>query len=252
MQFAAGTAVDMGRALVFTIKGKPAFAYADVELQAGQRIVTDGDMLLWMDTGISEPDTTCWGGCCQGFCRMLANEKACMNTFTNETGEARRLSFGGTDPADMLSFAVTPGNGWVLNDGAFVLGTDNLKIGARFVGCCAACCSGENLFLTKVTLKKEEQAGVFIAHGYGALVRHDIPAGSVLYVSPGLFFAAHETTKIKMGIAGNSRTCCCTWVAWVMKFYGPTVVYTQSRDPKSWNPLKYVPTQRSKQSASTS
>ena len=63
-------------------------------------------------------------------------------------------------------------------------------------------------------------------------------------MSTGLFFAAHEDTKLTIGLAGGLKNLCCSGSALVMKFYGPSVVYTQSRDPDKWNPAKARPPQR--------
>jgi uncharacterized protein (AIM24 family) len=50
-----------------------------------------------------------------------------------------------------------------------------------------------------------------------------------------MFFAAHETQKLKLRILGGMKTCCCGGEGLVMEFTGPTVVYTQTRDPAIWD-----------------
>jgi uncharacterized protein (TIGR00266 family) len=242
--------IDINSLLLYQIKGKPAFAYADIHVQPNQRVITDGNMMLFMDAGMSnDVGTECWGGCCDAITRSWAGEKCCFNTFTNTTGENRQLTVGYTDPGDMLSFGVTQNNGWILTKDAFVAGTDNLEVKGKCVACCAGMYSGEGFFLTNVRLKDGAEAGVFLAGSYGALVRHDIPEGQVLYVTKGLFFAAHETTKFRMGLAGDLKNLCCSKGAICMKFYGPSVVYTQSRDPLKWNPYKHRPSEPKKQKA---
>jgi len=89
-------------------------------------------------------------------------------------------------------------------------------------------------FLTKVTIDQEAQnknKGMFFAGNYGALERHEIPPGKMLFVDHGLFFAAHELTRISMGLVGGICGCTCGGEGFVMKFFGPCVVYTKSRDP---------------------
>jgi len=53
------------------------------------------------------------------------------------------------------------------------------------------------------------------------------------------FFAAHEDTKFRLGLAGGLKNFCCTGGGGlVMVFTGPCTIYTQSRDPDKWNPYK--------------
>lgn len=241
-QVIVGTPVDISKLLLYQIKGKPAFAYADINVQPDQRIITDGAMMMFLDEALSDNvGTECWGGCCDSLLRSWAGERCCFNTFTNSTQQNRLLTVGYNDPGDLLSFGVTQGNGWILTKDAFVAGTDNLSVSGKCIGCCACMFSGEGAFLTHVKLMKDAQAGVFLAGNYGALVRHDIPQGQVLYVTKGLFFAAHETTKFRIGLAGGLKNLCCSKGAICMLFYGPAVVYTQSRDPLKWNPYKNRP-----------
>ena len=87
---------------------------------------------------------------------------------THDAPENAKLTVGFELPGDMLAFGVTPGNGWVLTREAFVAGTNNLEVSARWAGCCACCCGDEGLFLTKVNVKKGD-LGIFLAGGYGMI-----------------------------------------------------------------------------------
>jgi len=61
------------------------------------------------------------------------------------------------------------------------------------------------------------------------------------------FFAAHEETKFRLGLAGGCKNLCCTGAGIVLVFNGPCTVYTQSRDPEKWNPYKNLAKQQKKQ-----
>jgi len=229
---------------LYQLKGKPAFAYCDIHLQPKQRIVTDGNKMIWMDEKVEEPTTECWNGPCTSLYRTCGGEPCCYNTFTNSDGQNnRKISIGFNDPGDLLVFGCAPGSGWILNRNAFLAGTDNLTVTSRCMGCCAGPIAGEGMFVTRVHISEEAQekgqnTGLFVAGSYGALVRHDVPAGKVLYVTRGLFFAAHEETKFRLAIAGGCKNFCCTGAGIVMQFHGPCTIYTQSRDPDKWNPYK--------------
>jgi uncharacterized protein (AIM24 family) len=154
-----------------------------------------------------------------------------MNTYS----KGSKIGFGFTLPGDMMSFGVTPGNGWILSQGAFIAGTSTLRVSGKFTGCCT-CAAGEGLFLTHVTSEDRKSNGMFFAGGYGSIVRHDVAKGQVLFVDNGLFFAAHELTRITVGLIGGCRASCCSGEGLVMKFYGPCCIFTQSRDPSIFNP----------------
>jgi uncharacterized protein (TIGR00266 family) len=219
-------------AFVYMIKGRPAFAYGDIYLQQGQRVIADSKGLLWMD-GKIDVETGCVGGPVVSFLRQCAGEPCCMNTYVG-TENNQKVTVGFELPGDIVSFAVTPKNGWVMTKDAFVAGTDNLLVSTRFSSCFTWMCGDEGAFLTKVSVP-DGQMGVFMGGGYGMIERHDVPEGTTLIVSRGLFFAAREDTEFEVSLFGQEclglKNVCCTGGGIVMKFHGPCVVYTQARSP---------------------
>lgn len=210
--------------LKYKVHGRPAFAAVTVFLGDGEQVVGDGGSLLWMDGDI-DANAFCAGGCISS-CRRSFSGESCY--FVRYTGPGY-VTFGFDDPGDMLAFAVTPEKGWILTQRAFVAGSPDLLVTSRFAGCCTCQIADEGAFFTKVNT--EEPLGVMFAGGFGEIVRHNIPSGKILFVDNGLFFAAHDKTRIRMQIFGGLRACLCNQEGLVMSFYGPNVVYTQSRDP---------------------
>jgi len=196
--------------------------------------------MIWMD-GHVKVDTKC-NDCCDGCWRQCAGESCCVNYYTGPAGGGA-VTFALDLPGDMLPFGVLPrpGNGWVVAAGAYVCGSDNLSVSARFAGCQAWCCGDTKPWLCKVTLnqedkdgKQETRPGMFWAGGYGALTRHDVPAGKSLFLDNGLFFAANELVDIGLGLPGGCISCCFGGEGVVMQFKGPAVVYSQNRSPAIW------------------
>jgi len=216
----------VGQMLNATVSGRPMFASVDVDLQGDQAVVARTGTLLTMDTTL-QMSTWCHGGCWQGLQRHCAGESFCMNTYAG-TG---KVGFHFPVPGDVMCFGVTPGNGWILSKGAFLSGSHNLKVNARFAGFCACLFSGEGPFLTHVECGEGGAPGMFFAGGFGSIVRHDVAPGAVLLVEHGLFFAAHENTKLRVRTFGGLKTFCCSGEGFVMRFQGPCTVFTQSRDP---------------------
>jgi len=212
------------------VSGRPMFASVDVDLQEGQQVLADGGSLLWMDGGMPM-ETECVGGLLNSIGRCCAGESCCLNRYTGPG----KISLGFSLPGDMMCFAVGPGAGWILSKGAFVAGSNNITITARFAGLCACIFSGEGPFLTHITCKDGQ--GMFYAGGFGSIRRHDIAAGQVFIVDHGLFFAAHEATRLSVAPIGGLKTTCCSGEGIVMRFNGPCTIFTQSRDPSLFNPI---------------
>jgi uncharacterized protein (AIM24 family) len=147
----------------------------------------------------------------------------------------------------MLPFGVPAGegNGWVVAAGAYVCGTANLSVSARFAGCAACCCGDVKPWLVKVAALGTE-GGMFWAGGYGALTRHDVQPGQQFYLDNGLFFAANQKVDIGLGLPGSCISCCFGKEGVVMKFTGPCVVYSQNRSPHIWEKVLNPPQPRKK------
>jgi len=218
------------------IRDRPAFSHVEIRLEHGQVVKANARTMIWMD-GHVKVVTKC-NDCCDGCWRQCAGESCCINYYTGPPGGGA-VTFALDLPGDMLPFGVAagPGNGWVVAAGDFVCGTENLVVTARFAGCQAWCCGDTKPWLCKVTLReddKESRPGMFWAGGYGALTRHDVPAGKSLFLDNGLFFAANERVDIGLGLPGGCISCCFGGEGVVMQFKGPVVVYSQNRSPALW------------------
>jgi len=71
---------------------------------------------------------------------------------------------------------------------------------------------------------------MFFAGHFGQLERVEIPDGKELVIAPYMFFAAHETTPFEIGIVGGCTGCFCGNQNFILRFKGPAVIYTRSRD----------------------
>merc|ERR1712137_628230 len=175
------------------VADRPSFSYVEVKLGQDEEVLADGSAMIWMDGQLGPRMQTKVGSCWPAFKRNCAGESC----FQNVVKGPGTISFGFQLPGDMLPFAVSTDDGWVLSAGVFVCGTPNLLVGSRFVGCKACCCGGEGPFLTEVRVKPDERKGgrtehgMFYAGGYGAITRHEVPANKYLLLDTGLFFAAN-------------------------------------------------------------
>jgi len=218
-------------ALYGILHGRPMFGSVDVHLN-DQSVVCDAGSLLWMQDTL-EMETGMAGGCQASVARSCAGESCCFNTYSG----VGMVGLGFLLPGDICSFEVTQDHGWVLSKGSFICGSTNIKVSARFAGCCAAAYSGEGMFLTKVTLQDGDGPGIFFAGGYGGIDRHEVKAGVQLLIDNGLFFAAGDKQKLRMGFTdGGYKSMFFSGEGLVMKLRGPCVVFTQNRDPSIFQP----------------
>jgi len=209
----------------YFINGRPSFATVSLNLKEDQVIMGEAGSMLWMDSSL-KMRTHMAGGCCDAFWRGCSGEPCCFNDYKGPG----RVTFGFTEPGDALAFGVTRDSGWILSKGAFIAATPDCEVGARHAGCLTSCCTEEGPFLTMVTTQAD--LGMFFAGGYGEIIRHEIPDGKSMIVDKGLFFAANKNTDIHITILGDCCTALCSGEGVVMKFRGPCILYTQSRDPK--------------------
>ncbi|MES1908152.1 MAG: hypothetical protein MHM6MM_001138 [Cercozoa sp. M6MM] len=242
LQFVAGA--PQQPPITYSISGRPAFAFVQVQLGEGQTFLGDSGAYLWGDSTV-QIETQCRDGPINSCGRCLSGEHLCINEFTGPG----RVAFGDILPGDLLPFAVTPGNGWIMNQGAFVAATSNVCISARCPCCIGHIVGGEGVMLTLATVT-DGGVGVVFGGGYGAIERHEVQHGQKFFVDNGLFFAAHEKASISVGLPNEGKhlgewsfkNCLSTAFGGegiVMKFYGPAVLYTQSRNPdKFWGQSK--------------
>jgi len=213
------------------------FASVNVYLK-GTDVIADAGTLLWYMPEKIEMTSSMYGGCWQSCYRTCANESCCLNRFSADDDGAPALAgFGNLLPGDLVGFGVSENVGWVLSQGAFVVGTDNIAVTARFAGCCAAAASGEGAFLTKVKLADgEDGPGSFFAGGYGGINRHQISVNQSFMIDNGMFFAGPHKLRIGIARVGGWKSCFFSGEGLVMVLTGPCIVFTQNRDPSIFTP----------------
>jgi uncharacterized protein (AIM24 family) len=226
------------------IQAAPAFSQVSFQLGQGEAVVADNGRLNWMDSTV-QMSTWCYaGGCCAGICRRIACEHCCINRFEGP-GNA---SFSYDLPGDTLPFLVTPEQGWVVMAGSYVVGTETVKVSAKFSGCTVCCCGDQGPLFTHMTA--DGSAGVGFCSAFGAIKRHEVPEGQTLLVGTRNFFAATDSTKIGVGCPGNGcKQWCCSKEGFVLKIFGPGIVYTHNRDETAIRALLFPGVQKQAEEA---
>lgn len=215
-----------------SIQGKTMFTVATVDLKGGEEIMVESGKMFWMDGNLAV-DTKMHGTTGEALCRACCSGSACF--FNKFTGPGK-ITIGMDACGNIVPFAVSPGNGWWLSQGAFLAGNPSVRVTGKFPGCLTCLCAGENYKGAALQFVYAEAPSMFFAGSTGDIVRHEVPAGKTLVVDSGMFFAAHESVSMSIGLASGLCACFFGQEGFMLKFTGPCVVFTQSRDPNAYAP----------------
>jgi uncharacterized protein (TIGR00266 family) len=207
--------------LDFEILGGEMFSTVAINLKANQQVLAEAGSMAFMD-GKIDMSTSTGGGVWKGLKRSFSGESFWQNTFTGPG----ILTLANGLPGDTESFNVAANEGWVLTRDAYLGGTTNIEVSTKWGGF-KTMFTGEGALLTHV--KSTGGPGLFFAGCYGALKKHEIPEGEEFAVDNGLFFACPEGTKFKMSKIGGWKSFFLGGEGIVLRFFGPAIVYTQSR-----------------------
>lgn len=176
------------------IKGRPAFAYLEVELDPGESIVAESGAMSSM-SGDLGMDARFNGGPLRGMARKwLGGESLFVNTFQNRTSGKRRLTLVQTLPGDMMEMELK-GGAWCLQPGAYVASTPGITLGLRWAGIVSGLAK-EGFFKMEAT-----GTGKLWYGGYGGLSERQVDGE---YIVDSSHLVAYEPQmKLKMQLAGG-------------------------------------------------
>ena len=207
--------------LDYEILGGEMFSTVAIDLKVNQEVLAEAGSMAFMD-GTIVMKTTTGGGFMKGLKRSFSGESFWQNTFTGPG----KLTLANNLPGDTETFKIAPNEGWILTRDAYIGGTTNIEVSTKWGGF-KTLFSGEGALLTHV--KAVNSDGLFFAGSYGALKKHEIAEGEEFTVDNGLFFACPEGTNFKMSKIGGWKSFFLGGEGVVLRFFGPAVVFTQSR-----------------------
>ncbi|MBR6056578.1 MAG: TIGR00266 family protein [Victivallales bacterium] len=161
-----------------------------VRLEAGEQIQCEAGAMSWMDEGI-EMQTTA-GGLGKMLGRMLTNENAFMNTYiANYGGE---IAFSSRFPGSIRAVEITPGNGLIIQKGAYLASCGNLTNEVFFQKRLSTGFFGGEGFL----MRKFSGTGMVFLEIDGSAHEYDIPAGSCKIIDTGYLAAMSESCTMEV------------------------------------------------------
>ncbi len=161
-----------------------------VHLNQGEMIECEAGAMSWMDDEI-EMQTNA-GGIGKMFGRMLTRENAFTNTYVARRGG--EIAFSSKFPGSIMAIEVTPGNGLIVQKGAYLASVGNVnsevylqqKVGRGLFG-------GEGFLMRKFT-----GTGMVFLEIDGSAHEYQIPANDCKIVDTGYVAAMSESCRMEV------------------------------------------------------
>ena len=160
------------------------------QLEAGERMITEGGAMSWMSPNMLM-ETTTNGGIGKAFGRAFSGEKMFQNVYTAQGGSGM-IAFASCFPGSIRAFEIGPGREMVFQKSAFLAAEAgvslsvffNKKIGAGLFG-------GEGFVMQKVSGQ-----GLMFAEFDGHVIEYDLQPGQKIVLDTGHLAAMEATCQI--------------------------------------------------------
>ncbi len=203
------------------IEAKPAFAYLDIELAPGEKIVAEADAMATMSAEL-DMDVKLNGGLLMALVKkFLGKESLFVNHFTNNTNKPLKLTLTQATPGDMECRTLN-GESYCLERGAYIASDPGIKLGLRWAGI-ASFIAREGLFKLIVSGNGNVYFGA-----YGGIIEKNVQGE---YIVDSGHLVGYETSmklspKLSNGIIGSITS----GEGFVTKISGNGKIYLQTRN----------------------
>ena len=202
------------------IKGGPAFAYLDVDLEPGESVIAESDAMSSMAADL-DMTAKLNGGFFKALLRkFLGNESLFINTFTNNTDMNKRVTLVQPWPGDIRAVELSGGTLY-MQPGAFLACTEGVKIGLQWAGFISLI-AREGLFRIVVSGN-----GTVWYGAYGALLEKEVDGEFIVDTSH--LVAYDPNIKLKLQLAGGIISSFFGGEGLVTRVVGRGKVVIQSR-----------------------
>ena len=160
------------------------------ELEAGERMITEGGAMSWMSPNM-KMETTSNGGIGKAFGRAFSGEKMFQNIYTAQGGPGM-IAFASSFPGSIRAFEVSSGQDMIFQKSAFLASEAGVqlsmhfrkKLGAGFFG-------GEGFIMQKVSGE-----GLVFAEFDGHVIEYELEAGQQIVIDTGHLAAMSATCSM--------------------------------------------------------
>ena len=202
------------------IKGRPAFAYIEVELDPNDMITAESDAMSSMSDEITLATRTN-GGFFKGLIKkFFAKESLFVNDFSNQTSTAQTLTLVQATPGDIMSKELK-NETYYLQPGAYIASTPGVDFKVKWAGF-TSWFAGEGLFRIGV-----HGTGTVWYGAYGGLIEKEIDGELIVDTNHLVAYEPHM--KLKLQLSGSLFSSFFGGEGWVTRVEGKGKVIIQTR-----------------------
>lgn len=157
------------------------------ELEAGEKMVTEGGAMSWMSPNM-KMETTSNGGIGKALGRAFSGEKMFQNIYTAQGGPGM-IAFASSFPGSIRAFGITPGQDMIFQKSAYLAGEASVQLSVHFrkkLG--SGLFGGEGFIMQRVS-----GSGVVFAEFDGHVIEYDLQPGQQIVIDTGHLAAMSPT-----------------------------------------------------------
>lgn len=160
------------------------------ELEAGERMITEGGAMSWMSPNM-KMETTSNGGIGKAFGRAFSGEKMFQNIYTAQGGPGM-IAFASSFPGSIRAFEITPGQDMIFQKSAFLASEEGVQLSMHFrkkIG--SGLFGGEGFIMQKVSGQ-----GIMFAEFDGHVIEYELQPGQQIVIDTGHLAAMSATCSM--------------------------------------------------------
>lgn len=160
------------------------------ELEAGERMITEGGAMSWMSPNM-KMETTSNGGIGKAFGRAFSGEKMFQNIYTAQGGPGM-IAFASSFPGSIRAFEITPGQDMIFQKSAFLASEAGVQLSMHFrKKIDSGLFGGEGFIMQKVSGQ-----GIMFAEFDGHVVEYELQPGQQIVIDTGHLAAMAATCSM--------------------------------------------------------
>ena len=173
----------------------------EIELDPGNTAVAEPGAMLYAESGINME--TIAGGILSAGTRLLAGESLFLTSFSNMSGQIRRVAFAAPLPGKIFAVRLSDVGGALLAQrGVFLAGAHGVNITIAFQKKFGAGLMGGTGFI----LQRLEGDGMVFVAGAGAVCTRQLEPGETLRVQTGAIVAFEQTVSYDIEYVGSIKS----------------------------------------------
>jgi uncharacterized protein (TIGR00266 family) len=162
------------------------------QLEAGEKMVTEGGGMSWMSPNM-KMETTTNGGLGKAFGRAFSGERMFQNIYTAQGGTGQ-IAFASCFPGSIRAFEIAPGQEMIFQKSSFLAAEIGVNLSVFFnKKFSSGLFGGEGFIMQKVSGQ-----GIMFAEFDGHVVEYDLQPGQQIVIDTGHLAAMSATCSMEI------------------------------------------------------